>query len=68
MECVTEFMNEFLNRNMDTEIDDNIRWSIAKKIIMRILESCSQEQLTEFMVQYGLKFEDILKCQREDLM
>lgn len=68
MKCLTEFMNEFLNRNMDLEIDDNIRWSIATKIIMRILETCSQEQLTEFMVQYSLKFEDVLKCQREDLM
>jgi hypothetical protein len=44
-DCVSEFMNEFLNRNMDLQIDDNIRWSIARKIIVKILESCSQEYL-----------------------
>jgi hypothetical protein len=38
---VGEFINEFLDRKLDTNIDDNIRWAIASKIVMRVLETCS---------------------------
>ena len=56
IECVSEFVNEFLNRNMDMNIDDNIRWAIAKKIIIRILETCSREYLADFMIHWHDKF------------
>ena len=54
--CVSEFINEFLNRSMDWSIDDNIRWAIAKKIIIRILETCSKEQLADLMVHWHHRF------------
>ena len=56
IDCVSEFINEFLNRSMDSSIDDNIRWAIAKKIIIRILETCSKEQLADLMIHWHHRF------------
>jgi len=46
---------------MDQSIVDNIRWAIAKKIIMRILETCSQDKLAELMVRWNSDLISVLK-------
>ena len=38
--CASGFITEFMNRNMDQSVCDNIRWAIARKIIVCILETC----------------------------
>ena len=53
-------MAEFLNRGLDASIDDNLRWAIMRKIILKILESCDHNQLTEIMITYTKQFEQIL--------
>lgn len=50
LSTIGDFMKEFLNRNLDLSIDDNIRWAIAQKIIIRILETCHQEKLVDVFV------------------
>ena len=50
IECVGEFIREFTDRNKDHSVDDNIRWAIAKKVIVRILETCSTEKLADIMI------------------
>jgi hypothetical protein len=59
--CVSEFMSEFRNRGMDHSVCDNIRWAIARKIIVRILETCSQEKLLEVMLHWNSDFVAVLK-------
>lgn len=46
---------------MDQSIVDNIRWAIAKKVIVRILETCSQEKLAELMVRWNPDLIGVLK-------
>jgi hypothetical protein len=38
---VGDFINDFLDRKLDTNIDDNVRWALASKIVIRVLETCS---------------------------
>ena len=59
--CVSEFISEFRDRNMDHSVSDNIRWAIARKIIVRILETCSQEKLLEVMLHWNSDFLAVLK-------
>jgi hypothetical protein len=53
-------MSEFLSRRLDTSIDDNVRWAIARKIIVRILETCPQDYLEELMVENHKTFIQVL--------
>ena len=39
------FMDEFRDTGFDDSIDDNIRWAIANKVLGRVLEWCSIDQL-----------------------
>ena len=57
---VKEFFDEFFDTNTDTNVDDNLRWAIMQKIIMLILETCDQNQLSEIMIEYTKKFEERL--------
>ena len=59
--CVSDFYSEFRNRTMDQSIVDNIRWAIAKKVIVRILETCSQDKLAELMVRWNPDLITVLK-------
>ena len=45
-------MDEFKDTKYDDSVDDNIRWAIANKIIGRVLEWCSLEQLEAIMLKY----------------
>ncbi len=56
-----EFFDEFFDYNTDSNVDDNLRWAIMQKIIVLILETCDQNQLTEIMIEYTKKFEERLK-------
>ena len=57
---VKEFFDEFFDTNTDGNVDDNLRWAIMNKIIMPILETCDQNQLSEIMIDYTKKFEERL--------
>jgi len=46
---------------MDRSVCDNIRWAIARKIIVRILETCPQEKLLEVMLHWNSDFMGVLK-------
>lgn len=58
---VDSFMREFMSFELDVNIDDNIRWAIAHKMIQRILETCSLEQLEYLMVKYHNLFKSIIE-------
>ncbi|CDW71353.1 dna-dependent protein kinase catalytic subunit [Stylonychia lemnae] len=57
----SQFMDEFMNRQIDLSVDDNLRWAIMKKIILKILESCSQEFLADIMIEFTPQLEIVLK-------
>lgn len=51
-----KFMDEFKDRGYDDSVDDNIRWAIANKVLGRVLEWCSLEQLEAVMLKYFTRF------------
>jgi hypothetical protein len=59
--CASEFIEEFRDRNMDQSVSDNIRWAIARRLILRILETCAQEKLLEVMLHWHSDFIAVLK-------
>lgn len=61
LDCANGFIEEFLQRGMDTSVKDNIRWAIARKIILRIMETCSQHQLEELLVVWNTKWLQVLQ-------
>lgn len=60
IQTVDGFMQEFASSELDKSIDDNIRWAIAHKVIQRILETCSLDQLESLIVKYFQLFRGIL--------
>jgi len=60
LSVASKFIEEFMDRNLDMKLDDNVRWAIAVKIIIRILETCPQDCIVELVVQWNQKFLDSL--------
>jgi hypothetical protein len=61
IDACSGFLSDFQNRSLDQSIDDNIRWAIAKKIMVRIFETCSQEKLVDLVTTYNSEFMNILR-------
>lgn len=57
---IDSFMREFTSYELDHSVDDNIRWAIAHKVLLRVFETCSLEQLEHLMVKYHGLFKSIL--------
>ena len=68
MAIFVTFMDEFKDTKYDDSVDDNIRWAIANKIIGRVLEWCSLEQLEAIMLKYFAQFQETLGKQFEPSM
>lgn len=49
---------------MDQSICDNIRWAIANKVIVQILETCPQDRLVDLMVKWNADFIHVLKDEK----
>ena len=65
MSIFDSFMDEFKDIGFDDSVDDNIRWALANKVISRVLEWCSLEQLEAVMLKYYKQFQDALGRQFE---
>lgn len=68
MAVFATFMDEFRDVGFDDSVDDNIRWAIANKILGRVLEWCSLEQLEAVMLKYFAQFQESLGKQFEPSM
>ena len=62
------FMSEFKDIGFDDSIDDNIRWAIAHKVLGRVLEWCSHEQLETIMLKYFTQFKEAIDREFESRM
>ena len=56
---------EFLDRSTDTSTDENLRWAIARRILLVVLDTCSEAQLEALMSRHMKRFEDLLKVPLE---
>jgi hypothetical protein len=50
-----------MDRTLHADLtDDNVRWAIARKIILRVFETCDKDKLIDLVVHWNAKFMGVI--------